>query len=169
MGHALTLAPEPELLVLDDPAQGLDPVARRSLLESIIFVTRDQGRTVFLSSHLLGDVERVADEIAVLDRGVLRAHCSLETFCRRITRFVLSFDGLPPELPAIPGMLHALRTEGEISLTVANADTNTSSALSDLNPVKVEQTPISLEEAFIDYLGERGQKSLLHSDREEAT
>ena len=64
----LTLAPEPELLILDDPAMGLDPVARRSLVESMIYLTRRSDRTIFFSSHQLADVERVADYIAVLDR-----------------------------------------------------------------------------------------------------
>ena len=66
---ALTLAPEPELLVLDDPALGLDPVARRALLEAILYITRTPNRTVFLSSHLLDDIERVADYLLILDRS----------------------------------------------------------------------------------------------------
>ena len=77
---ALTLAPEPELLLLDDPGLGLDPVARRSLIESMIYLTRKSDRTIFFSSHNIADVERVADYIAVLDRSVLRACCPLETF-----------------------------------------------------------------------------------------
>jgi ABC-2 type transport system ATP-binding protein len=78
---AVTLAPEPELLILDDPALGLDPVARRALLESMLYFTRASGRTIFFSSHLLDDVERVADHIAVIDRSVLRllgGHVPLE-------------------------------------------------------------------------------------------
>jgi len=81
---ALTLAPEPSLLVLDDPALGLEPVARRSFLESRIYVTRSQGRTVFFSSHLMADVERVADHAAILHEGVLRVACPLETFRSRV-------------------------------------------------------------------------------------
>jgi ABC-2 type transport system ATP-binding protein len=54
---ALTLAPEPELLVLDDPALGLDPVARRSLLQSMLYVTRQPDRTILFSSHLLSNVD----------------------------------------------------------------------------------------------------------------
>ena len=68
---AMTLAPEPELLVLDDPALGLDPVARRSLLQSMLYVTRQPNRTILFSSHLLSDVERVADRI--VDAGRRRA------------------------------------------------------------------------------------------------
>src|SRR5437899_7696187 len=67
---ALTLAPDPELLILDDPTLGLDPVARRSLVASMIYLTRRADRTIFFSSHQLADLDRVADYIAVLDTGV---------------------------------------------------------------------------------------------------
>src|SRR3954470_15641506 len=97
---AITLAPEPELLILDDPALGLDPVARRSLLESMIYVARGAVRTIFFSSHLLNDVERVADYIAILDRSVLRACCSIETFRDSIHQFVAVFPaGTRPPAP----------------------------------------------------------------------
>ena len=69
---AMVLAPEPDLLILDDPAIGLDPVARRSLLESMVYATRRADRTIIFSSHLLADIERMADHIAVLDYSVLR-------------------------------------------------------------------------------------------------
>lgn len=156
---ALTLAPEPELLVLDDPGLGLDPVARRALLESMVYVTRQADRTIFFSSHLIGDVERVADRIAVLDRGQLRACCSLEEFCRRVRRVVLRFAGRPPELPTIPGLLHSLRTEGELALTVANYDEQTETLVNTLGAERVEEIPIDLEEAFVSYLAERGERS----------
>ena len=72
---AMTLAIEPEVLMLDDPATGLDPAARRSLLEAMIFFTRSRERTIFFSTHLLDDVERVATDVAVLDYSVLRVCC----------------------------------------------------------------------------------------------
>ena len=106
---ALTLAPEPELLILDDPALGLDPVARRSLLESMVYVTRRADRTILFSSHLLSDVERVADYVGVLDRSVLRAQCPLEAFRGRVKQFVLHFPSKPPALSPIRGLLHARR------------------------------------------------------------
>src|SRR5439155_14462820 len=77
---AMTLAVEPEVLILDDPATGLDPAARRSLLEAMIYFTRSRERTIFFSTHLLDDVERGADHVAVLDYSVLRACACADTF-----------------------------------------------------------------------------------------
>jgi ABC-2 type transport system ATP-binding protein len=156
---ALTLAPEPELLVLDDPALGLDPVARRALVEAMIYVTRKEGRTVFFSSHLLGDVERVADRIAVLEDGHLRACCSLDKFREQIRRFVLHFDNMPPELPKMPGLLQSRRTEREIALTVANHEKEVEAVIQGLGAKHVEQVEIDLEEAFISYVAKRGRSS----------
>ncbi len=72
---AMTLAIEAELLMLDDPATGLDSEARRSLLEAMIYFTRRRERTIFFSTHLLDDVERVTYHVAVLDYRVLRVCC----------------------------------------------------------------------------------------------
>jgi ABC-2 type transport system ATP-binding protein len=156
---ALTLAPDPELLILDDPALGLDPVARRSLLESMLYVTRREGRTILFSSHVLADVERVADRIAILDRGVLRADCSLETFRGRVCRLVLRFGGPPPPLPEIPGLLHSFRTESEIALTIANVTPEIRRQLEALPSAQITTTPLDLEEAFISYVGDRGERT----------
>jgi ABC-2 type transport system ATP-binding protein len=163
---ALTLAPEPEVLILDDPALGLDPVARRSLIESMIYLTRGSDRTILFSSHQLADVERVADYIAVMDRSVLRACCSLETFRQTVREVRLTFPGNPPALPPIDGMLQAFRTEGELRVTCVHYNSGTESALRALNPLSVETLPLSLEDAFISYLGERGEKSFILSETE---
>jgi ABC-2 type transport system ATP-binding protein len=156
---ALTLAPEPELLVLDDPALGLDPVARRGLLQSMLYVTRQPNRTILFSSHLLSDVERVADRIAVLDGGVLRADCTVETFRQRLRHYVLKFAGLPPAAPPLPGLLESFRTDHELSLTLANATPETIARLDELNPLSIEPVEMSLEDAFVSYVGEHGEKT----------
>lgn len=161
---ALTLAPEPELLILDDPALGLDPAARRALVEAIVYVTRQAERTILLSSHMLADVERVADRIAVIDNGILRASCSLETFRSRVRRFVLRFSKPPSELPAIPGLLDSTRKDNELALTIANSDQSTEQALAGLGADHVEDVPIGLEDAFISYVGDRGQRNFFMQD-----
>jgi ABC-2 type transport system ATP-binding protein len=163
---ALTLAPDPELLILDDPALGLDPVARRSLVESMIYLTRRSDRTIFFSSHHLGDVERVADYLAVLDYSVLRACCPLESFRNNVREVRLGFAGAPPPLPVIPGMLQAFRTERELRVTCVRYDMETERALRALNPASMEAQPLGLEDAFISYLGERGEKTFILSETE---
>jgi ABC-2 type transport system ATP-binding protein len=163
---ALTLAPEPELLILDDPTLGLDPVACRSLVESMIYLTRRSDRTIFFSSHQLADVERVADYIAILDRSVLRACCPLETFRKSVQQVILRFPGTPPPLPEIPGLLQAFRAEGELRLTCIHYNGATERSLRTLAPAQMETVPISLEDAFISYLGERGEKSFILSETE---
>jgi ABC-2 type transport system ATP-binding protein len=65
------MAFEPRLLLLDEPATGLDVAGRRALLESVLEVVRDPRRSVVISSHMLGDVERIADRLLVLDRGTV--------------------------------------------------------------------------------------------------
>lgn len=162
----LTLAPEPELLILDDPTLGLDPVACRSLVESMIYLTRRADRTIFFSSHQLADVERVADYIAILDRSVLRACCPLETFRNSVQQVRLRFPGTPPPLPEIPGLLQAVRAEGELRVTCVRYNGATEKALRALAPAQWEMVPISLEDAFISYLGERGEKSFILSETE---
>src|SRR5205807_4900783 len=68
-GLLAALAFRPELLVLDEPSTGLDPIVRREILAAIIRTIAEEGRTVLFSSHLLEEVERVADHVAMIDRG----------------------------------------------------------------------------------------------------
>jgi ABC-2 type transport system ATP-binding protein len=159
---AMTLAIEPEVLMLDDPATGLDPPARRSLLEAMLYFTRSRERTIFFSSHLLDDVERVADHVAVLDYSVLRACCGVETFRDRVRRLVVRFAAGPPrEVPALPGLLRVTRAENELCLVVANPDERTERTLLSLGAEAVDEQPISLEDALIAHVGRQGDRSFL--------
>jgi ABC-2 type transport system ATP-binding protein len=144
---AMTLAPEP------------DPVARRSFLQSMLYVTRQANRTILFSSHLLSDVERVADRIAVLDGGGLRADCTVELFRESLRHYVLKFKTTPPPAPEIPGLLESFRTDSELALTFANATPETEAQLAALHPEFIEPVEMTLEDAFVSYVGERGEKT----------
>lgn len=162
---ALTLASDPDLLVLDDPAIGLDPVARRDLLESMLYFVKREGRTIFFSSHLLADVERVAERIAILEGGLLKADCPLETFRERVRCLLLRFPGTPPPLPEIPGLLRTTRAENEVAVTIANYGDGARALLEALPGAAITEAPLSLEDAFISYVGERGEKSFFLGGR----
>jgi ABC-2 type transport system ATP-binding protein len=160
----LTLATDPELLVLDDPTLGLDPVARRSFLEAVVYFTRRADRTIVLSSHLLSDVERVADYLAVLDGGTLRACCSVEAFRKQVRQYVMHFEGEPPQLPSFPGLLSTSRLPREVRMTVVSTSDALPEPLRAFASATLEEVPMSLEDSVIAYLGDRGERSFLIGD-----
>ena len=74
IGIAQALINNPDLVILDEPTNGLDPAGRSAMLELISRLHREQGKSILLSSHLLGDVERVCDSVVILDKGRVLAH-----------------------------------------------------------------------------------------------
>jgi len=77
-GLLVALAHRPELLLLDEPSSGLDPIVRRDILGAVIRTIADEGRTVLFSSHLLEEVEQVADHVTMISRGSIALSASLE-------------------------------------------------------------------------------------------
>jgi ABC-2 type transport system ATP-binding protein len=82
----LALAQTPELLVLDEPTDGLDPVVRREALGALLDYVAERGATVFISSHLVHELERICDWVGVLDGGALAAELPMEQFRSGIKR-----------------------------------------------------------------------------------
>ena len=100
-GLLVALAYRPRLLVLDEPSSGLDPIVRRDILAAIIRTVAEEGRTVLFSSHLLSEVERVCDRVAMLKSGRLVFHGELSDIKQSHRRFTLRFEkplGTPPPL-----------------------------------------------------------------------
>jgi ABC-2 type transport system ATP-binding protein len=156
---ALAVAPEPELLVLDDPTLGLDTVVRRDFLESLIQIIHRQGRTILFSSHILGDVERVADRIGVMVQGVLRADCPTDAFRSSIKRVILEFRGAPPDWPGGGGVVNWRHVGSALELIVVGLDDQQQELLEALEPLSIDVQDLNLEDAFIEYT--RGPKRSL--------
>ncbi len=103
IGLLTALAYRPDLLVLDEPSSGLDPVVRRDILEAIISATAEGGRTVLFSSHLLDEVERVADHIVMLQKGRVTLTGRTEDVRRSHISAVLTFKEPQPAAPILTG------------------------------------------------------------------
>lgn len=100
-GLLVALAFRPEMLLLDEPSTGLDPVVRRDILEAIIRTVAEEGRTVFFSSHLLDEIERVSDQIVMMHHGKVVLCGALDDIKVSHRRFVLHFDEprtTPPQM-----------------------------------------------------------------------
>ena len=101
----LALAHRPQLLILDEPSSGLDPIIRRDILSAIVRTTAEDGRTVFFSSHLLDEVERLADRVAILHQGRILFHDSLDTLLASFRRVTLRFTESHVSAPDLAGSL----------------------------------------------------------------
>ncbi|MEM6470070.1 MAG: ABC transporter ATP-binding protein [Planctomycetota bacterium] len=109
---SLALAHDPELLIMDEPTSGLDPKVRRSFLESMIDRAAT-GRTVFLSSHQISEVERVADTVAILHKGRIRLHGPLSEIRESISQVIVDFDDPLRALPELPASVEILSEQNE--------------------------------------------------------
>jgi ABC-2 type transport system ATP-binding protein len=145
------VAPEPELLILDDPTLGLDTVVRRDFLESLIQIIQRDGRTILFSSHVLGDVERIADRIGILVNGVLRVDCPTEQFKQSIRKLILTFTGPPPVFPTMPGIVSDRTVGHRRELVIANYGDAHRVAAEELQPLSIDTLELNLEDAFIEY------------------
>ncbi|MBX9791078.1 MAG: ABC transporter ATP-binding protein [Pirellulales bacterium] len=152
---ALALAPDPELLILDDPTLGLDTVVRRDFLESMIRLIQGSGRTILLSSHVLGDVERVADRIGIMVDGVLRVDAPTDQFKQALRRVVLDFVGSVPPVPAFAGLVNHRHHGGKLELVVINYGDEQRAIVEGLGAASIDVLDMNLEDAFIAYT--RGQ------------
>jgi ABC-2 type transport system ATP-binding protein len=147
---SLAMAIDPELLILDDPTLGLDTVARRQFLELAIDVIQRQGRTILFSSHILGDVERIADRIGVLVAGKLVVDCTLEQLKSRIRRLRVIFPRQAPEDLYITEIVNQQRQGREMVLTVANWNPQKQAILETFCPESCTDLPMTLEDIFIE-------------------
>ncbi len=135
---ALAIAPDPDLLILDDPTLGLDTVARRDFLMSMIQLVQRQGRTILFSSHILAD-------------GVLRVDCPTEHFKESLSKVVLEFSGTPPSFPGCPGLVQAWTVGRRLELVIVNFGDEQRRVVESLSPLSWDVLGMNLEDAFVDY------------------
>lgn len=147
----LALGHHPELVILDDPTLGLDPIARKDFLRHVIDLLQSNSVTVFFSSHLLYEIEPVADHIAILDNGVIRTHGKTEDLRDSVRRFI--FKSNPdPDFSTVKGLLDVRRAADSVSVTIENCDNQKRSQLKQLSQNGIEETALNLDEIFEAYV-----------------
>lgn len=120
LGLVVALAHKPKVVVLDDPAMGLDPIARKEFNRDLVEHLQPAGCTVLYSSHLLEEVEAVADEVAILDQGRIVTSGSTEALRERIQQVVLPAAEIS-RIQRPPGLLDFRRDGSRVALVVDGA------------------------------------------------
>lgn len=151
----VALGPKPDLLILDEPTGGLDPVKTRDFFRVILEQVAETGQTVFFSSHHLYEVERVADTVGILHKGTLVFSKGIDDIKSNLKRIRVVF----PEETAVKGLE---KLPGVTSVTnqgrgyIIDCDSypeETAASLKDLRPVDMEIIDVGLEDVFMRYTG----------------
>ena len=154
----MALALRPQLLLLDEPTAGLDPVVRRAFLQTIIEEVASQGTTVFYSSHNLNDLEQSADHIATIYRGRILFSHTLDELKELVHRLQIIFTGEPPEdvIKSLPGLVDYHQSGRVITITITGHLDSISPRLVELEPELVKELNLDLENIFVAFMKAQG-------------
>jgi ABC-2 type transport system ATP-binding protein len=146
----LAFGHKPDLLILDEPVASLDPIARRQFLEQLVAISADERRAIVFSSHIVSDIERLANRIWILKEGRLDWQEDLDSLKESIVRLHLrsTAGDLPDNL--IPGALSLRRQGASATAVVRGWTAEAQAALEQSASVQVDVEPLSLEEIFLE-------------------
>ncbi|EEH96874.1 MULTISPECIES: ABC transporter ATP-binding protein [Clostridium] len=139
-----------DLLVLDEPTSGLDPILKEKVLKIIMNEVYSKEKSVIISSHNLGELERICDEILILNDGKIEYHNSLENIKRNIRKIQVAFD-MPvyEEDLNIDGIFSISQVGRVFTIITESYDDALKEKLNKFNPLFIEEIDLSLEEVFI--------------------
>jgi ABC-2 type transport system ATP-binding protein len=152
-GLLCALAYRPELLVLDEPSSGLDPLVRRDILEAIVRTIAEEGRTVLFSSHLLDEVERMSDRVALIHKGRLAFSAELNNLKEMHHCFTVRFSEPRAKPPALTGVLAWEGAGLEWTAVYRGRPEELAAAMADTGASIVADRVPSLDEIFVAQVG----------------
>ena len=142
---------DPELLILDEPTEGLDPLMQRAFYE-VLDERRRAGRTIFFSSHILSEVERVCDRVAIIRHGELVALSDIDALLARRRRHVEArLDGPAPDLAGVAGVSGVEVRDGVLRCDLEGDVGPFLVAIAGTRITDLTIEPARLEEAFLEY------------------
>ena len=154
-GLVAALAYRPDLLVLDEPSSGLDPVVRRDILGAIIRTIADEGRTVLFSSHLLSEVERVSDRVAMIKSGRVLFCDSVDAIRETHSRVTIRFDAPRLSPPVLPQALTWDGQGSEWTAWCAGPPEQIRDSVHLIGATVVNESSPTLDEIFLARVGRR--------------
>jgi ABC-2 type transport system ATP-binding protein len=141
-----------ELLILDEPIEGLDPAVIETLLKELVALPATEGTTIFFSSHQLAEVEQIADHVAIIDRGRRVEEGNLDDLKVRYQRLRIVFQREPAPISWLPGADHVRQEGRTVSILASrNVEAIVEQARS-LPGASVERFPVSLKEIFLEHV-----------------
>jgi ABC-2 type transport system ATP-binding protein len=147
----LALSRGAELLVLDEPTSGLDPAMAEDVLQALVGHVSGEESTVFFSSHQLTEVEQIADQVAIIDRGQTVVAGSLDDLRARYQRIQLVFAGEAPEFKVHAPGAHRVTRKGRVVTILSSSRGNeVIDEVRGYRPVSLDVSPVSLKEIFLD-------------------
>ncbi len=151
VGVVQALQHDPELAILDEPTEGLDPLMQQAFY-AILDDLRSAGKTVFFSSHVLSEVERLCDRVAIIRAGRLMAiHDVEDLLTRRRRRVSLRWRGAAPDPTTLPGLEDVIVDGSRIHGTLSGEVSGFVRSIASPNLEDLTIEPASLEEAFLEY------------------
>ena len=146
----LALAHEPELLVLDEPVASLDPIARRQFLQQLVEIAADERRAVIFSTHLVGDVERVANQVWIMRAGELAYQGELDELKESFTRVHIHATEAISGQKNWPGLLHQKVLGKQAQLVFSQWQPALEQELATHYSTQVEVERLGLEDIFLE-------------------
>lgn len=146
----LAIAHNPELLVLDEPVASLDPIARRQFLQQVIELAADGGRAIIFSTHIISDVERVANQVWMLRQGVLAYQGDLDTLKESVARVTCRINHPVPQTVSMPSLINQ-RIQGQtVILTFTQWTPELEKTLQQQYSSNIQVEFLSLEDIFLE-------------------
>ena len=149
----LAVCIRPELLILDEPVDGLDPVMRRQVWSIIMADVAETGSTVLVSSHNLRELEDVCDHVGIMHQGKIMIERSLSELQGSVCKIQVAFQAEMPKLPENFEVLHMSNTGRVYTLIVKGNPKDAKEQPEQMNPMLIDILPLTLEEIFIYELG----------------